>query len=107
MSEAPLRIDWLTFWIIFATSVFLVWSIAAALEISRAGRRRKAPTEKGELAPQGPQVTEEKHRPGGVIDVFNKNVEEGEGRLPILAWVVLIGVPIWWLSYLIIYWNKH
>ncbi len=39
--------------------------------------------------------------------MFNKNVEEGEGKLPILAWVALIGVPIWWLSYLIIYWNKH
>ncbi len=39
--------------------------------------------------------------------MFNKNVEEGEGRLPILGWVVLIGVPIWWLCYLVIYWNKH
>ncbi len=107
MSEAPLRADWLTFVIIFATGVFLVWSIAAALEMSRGRRRRKAGTEKGDLAPQGPQAADEKHRPGGVIDVFNKNVEEGEGKLPILAWVVLIGVPIWWLSYLIIYWNKH
>ncbi len=106
MSEAPLRADWLTFWIIFATAVFLVWSIAAALEMSRGRRRRKA-AEKGDLAPQVPEVADEKHRPGGVIDVFNKNVEEGEGKLPILAWVALIGVPIWWLSYLIIYWNKH
>jgi hypothetical protein len=106
VSEAPLRADWLTFWIIFATGVALVWCVAAALEMSRGRRRRKA-TEKGDLAPQVPQVADEKHRPGGVIDVFNKNVEEGEGKLPILGWVALIGVPIWWLSYLIIYWNKH
>ena len=106
MSEAPLRVDWLTLWIVFATAVFLVWSIAAALEMSSARRRRKASSEKGGLVDSAP-VADEKHRPGGVIDVFNKNVEEGEGRLPILAWVALIGVPIWWLSYLIIYWNKH
>ena len=42
MSEAPLRVDWLTFWIVFATGVFLVWSIAAALEMSRTKRRSKA-----------------------------------------------------------------
>ena len=107
MSEAPLRVDWLTFWIVFATAVFLVWSIAATLEMSSAKRRSKSPPEKGELTPPGPSAAQEKHRPGGVIDVFNKNVEEGEGRLPILGWVVLIGVPIWWLSYLIVYWNKH
>jgi hypothetical protein len=107
MSEAPLRVDWLTFWIVFATAVFLVWSIAATLEMSSAKRRSKSPPEKGELTSPGPSAADEKHRPGGVIDVFNKNVEEGEGRLPILGWVVLIGVPIWWLSYLIIYWNKH
>ncbi len=106
MSEAALRVDWLTFLIVFATAVFLVWSIAAALEMSSARRRRRTSPEKGELADSA-AVADQKHRPGGVIDVFNKNVEEGEGRLPILGWVVLIGVPIWWLSYLIIYWNKH
>ena len=106
MSEAPLRIDWLTFWIAMATAVFLVWCIAAALEMSHRKRRERASGQKGELADSTP-VEDERHRPGGVIDVFNKNVEEGEGPLPILGWVVLIGVPIWWLCYLIIYWNKH
>jgi hypothetical protein len=105
VSEAPLRIDWLTFWIVMATVVFLVWSIAAVIEMSSARRRRTSPG-KGDIADSAP-VADEKHRLGGVIDVFNKNVEEGEGRLPILAWVVLIGVPIWWLCYLVIYWNKH
>lgn len=106
MSEAPLRVDWLTFWIVFATAVFFVWSIAAALEMSRRKQRRKPMPDKGEIT-SGASAAEEKHRPGGVIDVFNKNVEEAEGPLPILGWVVLIGVPIWWLSYLIIYWNKY
>ena len=56
MSEAPLRVDWLTFWIVFATAVFLVWSIAATLEMSSARRRSKAPPEKGELTPPGPSA---------------------------------------------------
>jgi len=107
VSEAALRVDWMTFLIVFATGVALVWCVAAVLEMSRGRRRRKAGTEKGDLSVQSPVLADEKHRPGGVIDVFNKNVEEGEGKLPVLAWVALIGVPIWWLSYLIIYWNKH
>ena len=78
MSEAPLRVDWLTFWIVFATAVFFVWSIAAALEMSRRKQRRKPMPDKGEIT-GGASAAEEKHRPGGVIDVFNKNVEEGGG----------------------------
>ena len=106
MSEAALRIDWLTFVTVMATAVCLIWLVAAVLPLSSAKRRGKTSLEKGEFAEKA-QVDQEKHRPGGVIDVFNKNVEEGEGPLPILGWVVLIGVPIWWLGYLIIYWNKH
>jgi len=33
MSEAPLRIDWLTFWIVMAIAVFLIWSVAAVLGV--------------------------------------------------------------------------
>jgi hypothetical protein len=106
MSEAPLRIDWLTFWIVMAIAVFLIWCVAATVQMSTRKHREGAARRKGELADSAP-VDEEKHRPGGVIDVYNKKVEEGEGPLPILGWIVLIGIPIWWLSYLIIYWNKH
>jgi len=106
MSEAPLRGEWLTFVIVMAVAVFLIWSIAAALGTSARRRRGSAAPQKGDVA-DSVAVDDEKHRPGGVIDVFNKNVEEGEGPLPILGWVVLIGVPIWWLAYLVIYWNKH
>jgi hypothetical protein len=106
MSEAPLRIGWETFWIVMATAVFLVWCVAAVLGMSGHRHRKSATSRKGDFA-DSPPVDAEKHRPGGVIDVFSKNVEEAEGPLPILGWVVLIGVPIWWLSYLILYWNKH
>src|SRR5665811_1242338 len=106
MSEAPLRAEWLTFIIVMAIAVFLIWSVAAVLGMSTRKHRASATRRKGELTDSAP-VDKEKHRSGGVIDVFNKNAEEGEGPLPVLGWVVLIGVPICWLSYLIIYWNKH
>jgi len=106
MSEAPLRIDWVTFSIVMAIAVFLIWSVAAVLGMSTRKLRESAAWRRGDLPDSAP-VDDEKRRPGGVIDVFNKNAEEGEGPLPILGWVVLIGVPICWLSYLIIYWNKH
>ena len=107
MSEAPLRVDWLTFWIVFATAVFLVWSIAATLEMSSARRRSKAPPEKGELTPSGPAAARRETPSRRRHRRLQQERRRGEGRLPILGWVVLIGVPIWWLSYLIIYWNKH
>jgi len=106
MSEAPLRIDWVTFSIVMAIAVFLIWSVAAVLGMTTRKLRRSAAWRRGDFPDSAP-VDDEKRRPGGVIDVFNKNAEEGEGPLPILGWVVLIGVPICWLSYLIIYWNKH
>lgn len=106
MSEAPLRIDWVTFSIVLAIAVFLIWSVAAVLGMTTRKLRRSAAWRRGDFPDSAP-VDDEKRRPGGVIDVFNKNAEEGEGPLPVLGWVVLIGVPICWLSYLIIYWNKH
>ena len=106
MSEAPLRIDWVTFSIVMAIAVFLIWSVAAVLGMTTRKLRRSAAWRRGDLPDSAP-VDDEKRRPGGVIDVFNKNAEEGEGPLQVLGWVVLIGVPICWLSYLIIYWNKH
>lgn len=106
MSEAPLRIDWVTFSIVMAIAVFLIWSVAAVLGMTTRKLRRSAAWRRGDFPDSAP-VDDEKRRPGGVIDVFNKNAEEGEGPLPVLGWVVLIGVPICWLSYLIIYWNKH
>ena len=106
MSEAPLRIDWVTFSIVMAIAVFLIWSVAAVLGMTTRKLRRSAAWRRGDFPDSAP-VDDEKRRPGGVMDVFNKNAEEGEGPLPVLGWVVLIGVPICWLSYLIIYWNKH
>lgn len=43
--------------------------------------------------------------PDGYIDSFANIIEEAGGGLPVLVWVALIGIGLWWLLYLILFWN--
>ena len=38
--------------------------------------------------------------------MFNRDVQEGNGGLTVLGWVVLVGIPVWWALYLIVYWGR-
>ena len=49
---------------------------------------------------------EPKHRPEGYIEAFNKHAEEAEGGIPPLGWIVLIGIPVWWAIYLVLYGDR-
>lgn len=106
MAQNALRVDWTAFWLTFGTAVCFVWILASVVRYRVTHRKpsmAKAPTTReGEpaVAP-GAEPT-----PEGYLLSFNKHVEEGEGGLTTLGWVVLIGVPVWWALYLIVYWGR-
>ena len=105
MAQNVLRVDWTIFWVTFGTAIAFAWLLASVLYARH--RRRTAPVAKTreEELPQAP--TEVPARgPVGYLRVFNRDVQEGNGGLTVLGWVVLVGIPVWWALYLIVYWGR-
>lgn len=110
MAENVMNAGWETFWIVFGTSVCFLWLLASVLHYKLRHRTpsmpktpRPVPREKELTHAPG---TEPADKPEGYVMAFNKHVEEAEGGLTPLGWVVFIGVPLWWALYLIVYWGR-
>lgn len=110
MAENVMRAGWEVFWISFGTAVSFLWLLAAVLHYKL---RRRTPSMPKEPTPTTRQRelthapgTEPANKPEGFILAYNKHVEEAEGGLTPLGWLVLVGVPLWWALYLIVYWGR-
>lgn len=49
----------------------------------------------------------EEVRPDGYIDSFAKVIEEAGGGVTLVMKIILPGVLLWWLIYLILYWQPR
>jgi hypothetical protein len=49
----------------------------------------------------------EEIRPDGYIDSFAREIEEAGGGLTLIVKIVLPGVLLWWLIYLILFWQPR
>lgn len=49
----------------------------------------------------------EEIRPDGYIDSFAKEIEEAGGGLTLIVKVAIPGVLLWWLIYLILFWQPR
>ncbi len=81
--------------------VLLIFAMAIAIPRQTVGRK---PGSRNRRA-RGEEAAGIDVRPDGYIDVFANVIEEAGGGLPFVVWISLIGIPIWWLAYLILYWN--
>jgi hypothetical protein len=55
---------------------------------------------------EGPETAEhEVIRPDGYIDTFAHTIEEAGGSLPPIVLVAIPGILLWWLVYLILFWQ--
>lgn len=43
----------------------------------------------------------------GYIDSFAGSIEEAGGGLPLLVKIALVGIPLWWLIYILINWSQY
>jgi len=110
MAENVQSVGWEIFWISFGTAVGFAFLIAAALHYRLSRKTPSMPVEPTPTTREAelthPPGTEPRDKPGGHVMSFNKHVEESDGGITPLGWVVLIGIPLWWLLYLIIYWGR-
>jgi hypothetical protein len=88
------------FGIVAGTVVLFIFALAlamrhsASIEPGSSGHRKaEDETDREEIAPDG------------YIDSFAKEIEEAGGALPPVVKIALPGVILWWLLYLILYWN--
>jgi len=81
-------------------AILLVFSVLTAIR----HRSKIVPGSQGHRS----KVDEGEHeeiRPDGYIDSFAKQIEEAGGALPLILKVGVPAVLLWWLLYLILYWN--
>jgi hypothetical protein len=50
---------------------------------------------------------DEEIRPDGYIDSFAKVIEEAGGGLTLIVKIAIVGVLLWWLIYLILFWQPR
>jgi hypothetical protein len=57
---------------------------------------------------EGPDTDEhETIRPDGYIDSFAQTIEEAGGSLPPIVILAIPGILLWWLVYLILFWQPR
>jgi hypothetical protein len=92
--------------VLFGAFVLLVGAVSFALPRFISGR---APGSRGHRPPEQEasqqQQKGETVAPDGYIDTFANVIEEAGGGLPTIVWVAIIGVGLWWLAYMILFWN--
>lgn len=110
MAENTLNVGWEVFWVAFGIAIALAWLIGAVLHYRFKHVTPSMPMTPTPTARQAELThmpgTEPAHKPGGYVMAFNKHIEEAEGGLSPLGWLVLVGIPTWWLVYLIVYWDR-
>ena len=88
--------------------VFVLMLFAIAFAIPKRGGVLPGSSGKKQ-GPEGSPASphSETVKPDGYIDSFGRQVSEAGGGLPVLAWIALIGIPLWWLVYLILFWSPR
>ncbi len=87
-------------WLAGGALLLLVFGLAIALP----HRPKQLPGSSGHRSEKDQGEHEEIH-PDGYIDSFAKEIEEAGGGFPLVVKIALPGVLIWWLIYLILFWN--
>jgi len=99
MTQNVLQVGKELVWMLGGAGILLLFGLTVALR----HRPRVLPGSSGHRETDA----EEEHeviRPDGYIDSFAGVIEEAGGSLPPVVWVAIVGVFLWWLLYLILYW---
>lgn len=87
-----------------AAGAFVLFVFALAVSIK--SRPKIAPGSSGHRAEED-EGEHEEIRPDGYIDSFAKVIEEAGGGITTVLKVAIPGVLIWWLIYLILFWQPR
>lgn len=83
---------------------FVLFVFALAISI------RQRPSIEAGSSGHRPEEEEGEHeeiRPDGYIDSFAKVIEEAGGGITLVLKIALPGILLWWLVYLILYWQPR
>jgi hypothetical protein len=86
------------------TAALILFLFALALALPH--RRPTLPGSSGHRE-EGNEDASEIIRPDGYIDSYNRKIEEAGGSLPWVVWLAVVGVLLWWLSYLLLFWKPR
>jgi len=90
------------FSVVAGTLVLLVFALAIAIkqkpDVHPGSSGHRQEEEQGE---------NEEIRPDGYIDSFAKEIEEAGGGLTLIVKIAVPGVLLWWLIYLILFWQPR
>jgi hypothetical protein len=81
---------------LFLFALALVWPLRTPQPAASRGHR------KGE-----DETSSEEVRPDSYIDTFAHTISESGGPLPLALKVVSVGIVVWWLVYLILFWTPR
>lgn len=93
----------ITLGILAGTGILLLFSVALAVQRTieasgyQGGRRPRRPG--------GVERASDMVGPDRALLSFSGGIDELWTGLPILMWIVIIGVPIWVIAYLILFWG--
>jgi hypothetical protein len=100
MTANVMQFNWELIYMLGGAAILAVFAVLVAIQ----QRPRVLPGSQGHRRTEDEGQNEE-IRADGYIDSFARTIEEAGGSMPLIVKIAIPGVLLWWLLYLILFWN--